>query len=309
MSAVIVLALEVGAADGALSLPEAVEALGLAEAAGVPVVRIRDGGDATLDPSIVASYLAGRFSWASFVIEAATTHNAPYNLARRVLSLDRAGNGRAGVALKPGGGDDVSAATATVRTSLDQDGRWSEYAGVLVRLWESFPAEAVIGDQDAGIFVDDEQIVAIGHEGRFYRVDGPLDGPSSPQGGPVIVADADQVGWAAVAPVADAVVVTPAHSAGADAALRKALEQVGRQRDEVALLGRAVVTADDDALPLQQWADRDGLDGFELVPEGGPAGWRSVVSQLVPRLHPAAAGSWPTLRAGLRLGEVAEVRR
>jgi alkanesulfonate monooxygenase SsuD/methylene tetrahydromethanopterin reductase-like flavin-dependent oxidoreductase (luciferase family) len=309
MTAVIVLALEVGAGDGALSLPEAVEALGLAEAAGVPVVRIRDGDDATLDPSIVASYLAGRFAWASFVIEAATTYNAPYNLARRVLSLDRATAGRAGVALKPGGGDEVSAATAPIRTAADAAGRWSEYAGILVRLWESFPADALLGDQDAGIFADDERIVAVGHEGRFYRVAGPLDGPSSPQSRPVIVADADQVDWETLAPTADAVVVTAARSTGADPALRQALERVGRRRDEVALLGRAVVSADEDALPLREWAERDSLDGFELVPDGGLPGWSAVVSRLVPQLEPAPSGPWPTLRSGLRLPDLAEVRR
>jgi hypothetical protein len=38
-------------------------------------------------------------------------------------------------------------------------------------------------------------------------------------------------------------------------------------------------------------------------------GWSAVVSRLIPELEPAAAGSWPTLRSGLRLPEIAEVRR
>jgi alkanesulfonate monooxygenase SsuD/methylene tetrahydromethanopterin reductase-like flavin-dependent oxidoreductase (luciferase family) len=304
MSTVVVLSLEIGAA----SLADAVEVLGLAEAAGVPVVRIRDTGGTTLDASIVASYLAGRFSWASFVIEAATTNNAPYNLARRIQSLDRATGGRAGVALKPGGGDEVSAVTAPVRTGADPVGRWSEYAEILVGLWQSFPAEALAGDQDAGIFAQDSSIVAIGYEGQFYRVAGPLDGPSSPQGRPVIVADVDQVDWNALARLADAVVVTPARSAGADAALRQALERVGRRRGEVALLGRAVVSADDDAGPLREWAERDGLDGFELVPADGLLAASAVVSHLISELEPAAAGAWPTLRSGLRLPETVGVR-
>jgi alkanesulfonate monooxygenase SsuD/methylene tetrahydromethanopterin reductase-like flavin-dependent oxidoreductase (luciferase family) len=321
MSTVIVLSLGVGSTtpgttSGPVSLAEAVEAVGFAEAAGVPIIRIQDQSEdgATLDPSVVASYLAGRFSWASFLVEAATTHNAPYNLARRILSLDRATAGRAGIALRPGGGDEVSAATVPDPTASDACRRWAEYADILVGLWESFPSDALVGDQEAGVFVEDSLISPIDHEGRFYRVAGPLDGPSSVQGRPVVVADVGELDWTSLARRADAVVVTAEQSAGADAELSRALAWVDRRRDEVALLGRTTVAAVEAAAytadRLTEWADRDGLDGFELVPVGGLPAWTAVVSRLVPLLDPdAGAGSSPTLRSVLRLPDLAEVRR
>jgi alkanesulfonate monooxygenase SsuD/methylene tetrahydromethanopterin reductase-like flavin-dependent oxidoreductase (luciferase family) len=307
MSRIIVLALGVG------SVADSVQAVGSAEAAGSPIIRIRDQGEggATLDPSVMASYLGSRFPSANFVVEAATTHNAPYNLARRVLSLDRATGGRAGLALRSGDGDEVSAATTPNPGAFDQAERWAEYAEILTRLWESFPAAALVGDQEEGIFVEDSLIASIDHEGQFYRVAGPLDGPSSQQGRPVLLADADELDWTTLARTADVVVVTAERSADANVELRTALESVGRRREEVALLGRAAVSAadatDETAQRLGEWAGRDGLDGFELVPVGGLTGWNAVVSQLVPLLDPAAAG--PTLRDTLRLPEVVEVQR
>ncbi|MBV6756393.1 LLM class flavin-dependent oxidoreductase [Rhodococcus opacus] len=293
-----------------ISLAAAVTVTEAAQEAGVSALRLLDtvGGRPAIDPSVAGAYLAGRFGDIGYLVDVPTTHNAPYNVARRILSFDRATAGRVGVVLRPGAGDEVSAATVPDNTADSPSERWSEYARILTRLWESFPRDALIGDQERAVVVDDDLIRAIDHEGRFYRVAGPLDGPSSAQGRPVVVAgDPDVLGWAAVAQSADAVVLDRRQSAGADLALTAGLEQAGRKREDVALIGRASVTLSDDASALAdelaRWIDRDRLDAVELVPTGGVDGVLAAVRTLVPLL---SASTGPTLRASLGLRDTAE---
>ncbi|BCY08118.1 LLM class flavin-dependent oxidoreductase [Actinoplanes sp. L3-i22] len=128
--------------------------------------------------------------------------------------------------------------------------RWIEYARVLTRLWESFPGD---------------------------------DRPD----GPVLVADLGVLGVATVAPLADIVVVDLGQAGGADADLSQALRLAGRERGEVALLGRVTV-AKGEVVPgfatrLRSWVDEHLLDGVELVAEGGVDDVVKVLRALTPR--------------------------
>ncbi|SDC99966.1 LLM class flavin-dependent oxidoreductase [Glycomyces harbinensis] len=306
MSTFVQLAFAVGdRAAGALSLADAGAAAALADRAGVAAIRLRDRTAAgpALEPTVAAAYLAGAHRIA-FVPELSTSGNAPYNAARRLLSIDRATGGRLGVALLPGAGDEVT--DAGEPPANDPAERWGEYADVLTRLWESFPRTALRGDQDAGIVADDARIRPIGHDGPYYRVAGPLDGPSSVQGRPVIVADLDGLGFDAAATHADAVVVDRDRTPGADAALADALRATGLPRSETALIGRVAVgdLADPAGLAaeLRAWAEADRLDGFELVAAGDLEAVSAVSRELVPLLIDPAPALATTLRAvfGLR---------
>ncbi|MDQ7905122.1 hypothetical protein RB614_11375 [Phytohabitans sp. ZYX-F-186] len=305
MSTPVLVTLAVG---GPVPLAHAGAVAAVAEEVGVAAIRLVDAGH-TLDPTVVAAYLAGVHSGLGYVAEVPTTGNAPYNAARRLLSLDRAAGGRIGVALRAGEGDEVSEATVPDPAATDPVRRWTEYAWVLTRLWESFPRAALLGDQAAGVVIDQDLLRPVDHEGAFYRVAGPLDGPSSVQGRPVIVADLGALDAAAVARSADVVVVDRERAAGADTALAEALRRAGRSRSDVALLGRVRVTAADPAAlagDLRAWAGEDQLDGFELVPAGDVEAVVAALRALVPRLTDPAAPP-PTLRAAFGLPEVAAV--
>lgn len=283
----------------------AAEVAEAAEAAGVTALRILgEVPDATaLDATVLAAHLAGRTSRLGYIADVRTSHHAPYNLARRLLSLDRATGGLAGLALRPGDGDEVSSAVAPDPDASDPAHRWQEYASVLARLWESFPAEALVGDQESGVFVRDELITPVAHEGSFYRVNGALDGPSSVQGRPVhVVADTDLLSWDQVAGVADVVVVDRDRTPGAEQALSGALRRVGRDRSDVALIGRIVVDSAVLDFPralatdLSSWATRDGLDGFDLVPVAeGPGSARAaalaILGTVAPLLRPRSGST------------------
>lgn len=294
---------EIAVGGGGLTVAEA-DRVAAAQQSGVTALRLLDtlGERSTVEATLAAAYLAGRHDRLGFLADASTTRNAPYNLARRVLSVDRAAVGRLGLLLHLGGGDEVSDATTPDTTTAAAGERWSEYAGLLARLWESFPREALLGDAERALLVDDALIAPVGHEGRSYRVAGPLDGPTSPQGRPVVAADAGQLGWDDLAAGAD-VVVVDAHRADDAAALGAALERVGRRRNDVALLGRAPVAATEGAEPLLDRLTGHDLDGLVLVPPDGVDGALAVIRHLVPLLSPAPAD--PTLRAGLGLAPVA----
>jgi alkanesulfonate monooxygenase SsuD/methylene tetrahydromethanopterin reductase-like flavin-dependent oxidoreductase (luciferase family) len=288
-----------------MSLADATGVAAIAEAVGVTALRFADGSAAgtALDPTVVAAYLAGRHGGLGYVVDVPTTHHAPYNVARRILSLDRATAGRAGLVLRPGGGDEVSDAATPDPTAVDPAERWAEYTGIVTRLWGSFPRNALLGDQDAGLFVEDSLVSPIDHDGRFYRVRGPLDGPSSVQGRPVLVAaDVDAVGWDRVASVADIVVVGREQVAGADAALAAALAGVGRRRGEVTLLGRAELAVTDPgagqvlASQLRSWAADQRLDGIELAVAGDAFAVTAALRAVIPHL---GGRTGPTLRAAL----------
>jgi alkanesulfonate monooxygenase SsuD/methylene tetrahydromethanopterin reductase-like flavin-dependent oxidoreductase (luciferase family) len=300
----IILDLAVGSS---LDVADASEIAAAAHDAGVTAVRLLDGAtDEVLDPTAVAAYLAGRIPALRWIVEAPTTHNAPYNLARRVLSLDRATAGRSGLVLRTGDGDEVSEAAVPDRQAAGRQRRWAEYARVLTGLWESFPAAALLGDQAEGVFADTDLIKPISHEGSFYRVAGPLDGPSSPQGRPVLVADArDELDWADAAALADVLIVSRQQAPAAAARLAAALERVGRRREEVALLGRADLTgsafAPWTADELADWSASHALDGLELVIGGNRTEILGLLRALGPWPRPAPEA---TLRTALGLPEL-----
>lgn len=279
----VILELAIGEAPGQTRLADAEPLVAAAQHAGAVGIRLVDQRDGlpTLDPSTVGAYLAGEYHEINYLIDAATTHNAPYNLARRVLSFDRATGGRVGVGLRPGAGDEVSDAATPDAKATDPAARWSEYARILTALWESFPAEALVGDQAAGIVADDSLITPIDHDGAFYRVAGPLDGPSSVQGRPVLYsADVEELGWRRIAAVADAVILDHAIVAGADLALTAALEEIRRPRREIALLARLDVG---DADPLRQALTSTTVDGVVIVHHDDPEETVYVIRAVVPR--------------------------
>jgi alkanesulfonate monooxygenase SsuD/methylene tetrahydromethanopterin reductase-like flavin-dependent oxidoreductase (luciferase family) len=275
--------LAVGEAPSQVSLADADTIAARAQDAGVTGIRLvdRTGENPTIDPSVVAAYLAGRHRGLGWLIDAPTTLNAPYNLARRILSFDRATGGRAGLVLAVGAGDEVSDAAVPDRDATDPVERWSEYATILTRLWESFPSTALLGDQEGAVVADDALIRPIDFDGRYYRVAGPLDGPSSVQGRPVLVADLGRLGWSRVAQIADAVIVA------ADE-----IGSVDRELAELSLLART-----DDADAIRSLRER-GADGIILAIDGGASAILDALGRLVPRSSPARRG---TLRAELAI--------
>jgi hypothetical protein len=177
----------------------------------------RDGAASTAaDATIAAWTLLDRLADVGVLAEIrAGADDHPYNVARRIATLDHLSGGRAGAILvaEPADGD-VAAETADV----------------LQRLWRSWPLDAVAVAKDAAEFTRSGAIAPIDHRGPALTVMGPLNVPSTPQGTPVLgwnvagpaPAGADLVIAGGDADVADGpALVVDAGAAGLDAALRR----------------------------------------------------------------------------------------
>lgn len=138
-----------------------------------------------LDPSVVATLLAHHTRRVGLVVTAAPQRDHPFNLARRVASLDHVSDGRAGWLVgdrdlrAPGGPPvwtDHAPGTATTADAV----------AVVRELWRSWPADAVVADHRRGVFTESHRIAHVDHHGAF-DVTGPLPLPEGPQGEPVVL--------------------------------------------------------------------------------------------------------------------------
>ncbi len=135
------------------------------------------------DPSIVAATLISYVpDGAGVLVAGRPGADHPYNLARRILSLDHLSHGRSGVLFagvdRRGSGQNGWIPTA------DDDTLLRETATILDELFAAWPLDAFPADQQSGQYVDTDRVQHIGFEGA-YSVLGPLTAPGSSQGLPL----------------------------------------------------------------------------------------------------------------------------
>jgi FMN-dependent oxidoreductase (nitrilotriacetate monooxygenase family) len=166
----------------------------------------------------------------------------PYYTARLMNTLDHVTGGRIAMNL-------VASTRRSDFANFGHDGlvdhearyaRMEEFVAVCKALWASAEPDAMLWDRATGRVGDPAKIHDVHHEGRFFKVDGPLNTPPSPQGRPVLIqAGGSPRGVRASARVAD-------HVFGADmalplqvrqrAALDEALRAEGRDPAAVGIL-------------------------------------------------------------------------
>lgn len=117
---------------------------------------------------------------------ASTTFNEPYNIARRVASLDRLSGGRAGwnVVTATGGGENFNLAS-----HVDHELRYEraqEFVDVVKGLWKTVEPDAFIRDKRSGEWLNATRVHPLNHKGRFFQVAGPLNAPPTIQRPPVV---------------------------------------------------------------------------------------------------------------------------
>jgi FMN-dependent oxidoreductase (nitrilotriacetate monooxygenase family) len=141
-----------------------------------------------MDPIVVLAALAETTTHVGLVATASTTYNEPYNLARRLSSLDHLSHGRAGWNIVTTFVPDVAAnfgTTALPRGDARYD-RAEEFVDVVRDLWASWEPGSLVGDKRRGVFADSRLVHAIDHHGAHFDVRGPLTLPRSPQSWPVL---------------------------------------------------------------------------------------------------------------------------
>jgi FMN-dependent oxidoreductase (nitrilotriacetate monooxygenase family) len=177
-----------------------------------------------------------------------STFMHPFYTARLMNSLDHVTNGRIAMNL-------VASTRQSDAENFGFEGlmdhasryeRMEEFVDVCNQLWASVEADAMVWDRATGRVGVPSKIHDVDHNGRFFKVKGPLNTPPSPQGKPVIVqAGGSSRGIRAAAKVVD-------HAFAADMALdlqvqqRKAFDDaltaVGRDPSKVGILWQTPIT-------------------------------------------------------------------
>jgi FMN-dependent oxidoreductase (nitrilotriacetate monooxygenase family) len=201
-----------------------------------------------------------------FGLTYASTFMHPFYTARLLNSLDHITNGRIAfnVITSQRRADFANYGYDELMDHNERYERLEEFIDVCNRLWDSVAPDAFIWDRKTGMVADPQKVKAINHEGKFFKVLGPLSVVPSPQVRPVIIqAGGSPRGTRAAAHVADHVfglTKTVPLMAQQRADLDKALLVEGRDPEKVGILwsSRAIVgetKAEADALRASMIAD------------------------------------------------------
>jgi FMN-dependent oxidoreductase (nitrilotriacetate monooxygenase family) len=236
-----------------------------------------------LEPLTLLSALAVTTSRIGLVGTFTTSYNSPYNLARRLASLDLISRGRAGWNVVTSG-DAGTAANYGLDDHFDyatRYGRAAEFIDVARGLWRSYEDGAFPRNRETGQFLDPDKLHALDHKGEHFSVAGPLNIERSAQGEPVLFQAGDsEYGRNLGAGYGDAIFTHAASIEQAQAFyadIKGRAAALGRNPDEIVILPGFVVTVgdtDEHALELERhWREHDHSFEQALGELGRAFGW------------------------------------
>jgi FMN-dependent oxidoreductase (nitrilotriacetate monooxygenase family) len=142
-----------------------------------------------LEPLTLLTAISQHTSRIGLIATVSSSYNEPYNLARRLASVDHVSGGRAGWNIVTSAGAD-EAANFGLDERPDHATRYAradEFLEVAKALWDSWESEAVLGDKASGRYADPARFHEIAYTGRHFKVGGPLNVERPPQGYPLLV--------------------------------------------------------------------------------------------------------------------------
>ena len=105
-----------------------------------------------LEPLTLLTALSQHTSRIGLIATVSSTYNEPYNLARRLASVDHVSGGRAGWNIVTSATPE-EAANFGIDDRLDHSSRYAradEFLNVAKALWDSWESDAVVGDKSSG---------------------------------------------------------------------------------------------------------------------------------------------------------------
>lgn len=221
-----------------------------------------------MDPALALASLASSTQHVGLVGTASTSYNAPFNLARRFLSLDHLSAGRAAwnavTTFAPAVAANFSA--APLPEGEARYDRAEEFVDVVRALWASWAPGALRADQAGDLYAERARIAEINHRGPLFSVKGPLTLPRSAQGWPVLFqSGSSERGRALAARTADAIftvqnVLAAAQAFRAD--IRARTRGFGRDPDQIKVLpGILPIIGGTEAEAQARKAQLDDLSG------------------------------------------------
>ena len=159
-----------------------------ADVFGQPILENAHSG-LKLDPVVIISALAAVTKNIGLTATLTTSYNEPFHVARKFAAIDHLSNGRAAWNV-------VTSANEREALLFGRDAhfqhaeryeRADEFVDVVKKLWYSIDEEALVIDKKNSHYYNLNKVTEINHEGKFFKLKGTLDAPSTPQGHPVIV--------------------------------------------------------------------------------------------------------------------------
>jgi alkanesulfonate monooxygenase SsuD/methylene tetrahydromethanopterin reductase-like flavin-dependent oxidoreductase (luciferase family) len=258
-----------------------------------------------LDPIALSAALAAVTDRIGLIPSCSAPFHQPYNLARRMGSIDHISRGRFGWSLQPCPPPQEAACFGhvTLPTAETAAPRAAELAGIVAGLWDSWDDDAFMRDKASGQYFDRAKFHWLDHAGAHYRVRGPLDTARPPQGRPPLMvvggtSTADDLAAAA----AEVLHSMPRHLTEARAAratMLRALAARGRAADALCILGAfapAGVSVQPGPLHLSErpamlaalmdaWRETAAVDGFIVHLPDSPGLITDLGGELMPALR------------------------
>jgi alkanesulfonate monooxygenase SsuD/methylene tetrahydromethanopterin reductase-like flavin-dependent oxidoreductase (luciferase family) len=171
----------------------------LAEKAGIATLVLPDaiapaaGGEAWPDALILIGWLAAGTTRLHLLARVSSLGHEPYNLARRLASLELISRGRTGWVIDADESADAYAAfSGEARLAgADMTARQREFEDVVDGLLQSWDADALTLDREKAQFFRPDAMRPLDHEGDYFTVRGPLNVMRSPRGKPDVLRAGD----------------------------------------------------------------------------------------------------------------------
>lgn len=142
-----------------------------------------------LEPTTLLSAVAVSTQRIGLVATVSTTYTEPWDIARRLASLDLISDGRASwnivTSFDPGTAGNFSRTNHGDYATRYR--RAAESIDVVKGLWDSYEDDAFSTDKATKRFLDPGKLHRLDHNGEFFSVTGPLNVSRSRQGQPVLV--------------------------------------------------------------------------------------------------------------------------
>ncbi|MCE0766864.1 NtaA/DmoA family FMN-dependent monooxygenase [Pseudonocardia kujensis] len=123
-----------------------------------------------------------------FFATVTTSFHPPFMAARSAATIDHLTDGRFGLNLVTSH-NHRTAQNFGHDALFDHDERYrmaDEWIDLVRKLWDSWDADAVVLDEERGMFADGSKVHPVDFEGEFYRSRGPLNTTRPPQGRPAL---------------------------------------------------------------------------------------------------------------------------
>ncbi|RLL43994.1 LLM class flavin-dependent oxidoreductase [Oceanobacillus piezotolerans] len=194
------------------------------------------------EPFTLLGALAAVTEKIGLVGTASSTHNEPYNVARKFASLDQLSEGRSGWNVVTSGQllESKNFSDEQPLAHRERYERAEEFVEVVTKLWDSWEEDAIVYDQSSGKAIDSSKVHSIHHKGEWFSVRGPLTVPASKQHRPIIIqAGSSESGKELAAKTAEVVftaaqTIENAREFYRD--LKGRLVKYGRQRDDLKIM-------------------------------------------------------------------------